>query len=75
MGLYTNDSKGYLGRNLSTNGIIKIGSSLKGGDILVSKIQFLDELQEKSSYKKLFEDLQPVAAKLTKDRNNKKKLK
>lgn len=75
MGLYTNDSKGYLGRNLSTNGIIKIGSSLKGGDILVSKIQFLDELQEKSSYKKLFEDLQPVAAKLTKDRNNKKKIK
>lgn len=75
IGLHTNDSRGYLGRNLSTNGIVKIGSSLKGGDILVSKLQLLDELQEKSSYKKLFEDLQPSQVKLANIINHKKKAK
>jgi DNA-directed RNA polymerase beta subunit len=55
---YVGKNDSYLCRNLSSNGIIKIGSNISSGDILVSKVQAIDSSKSKSSYQKLFEDLQ-----------------
>lgn len=71
---YVGKSTNYLTRHLSSNGIVKIGSYIKGGDFLVSKLQIIDGSRPKSSYQKLFEDLQPssFSKELKKKKQNKK---
>lgn len=60
----------YVKRNLSSNGIIKIGADVLGGDVLVAKFQSFNTHGPKSSYQKLFEDLQQKTVKKLKQKKN-----